>query len=292
VKTDLIRSVRQPCVMKFLLRFLIVLCSISISANAQKFETFAYGDSVRQKLDVYAQKKETKVPVIVFVHGGGWSVGRKSQHQFIGKMFQAQGYVAVVINYRLFPESTFPGFPEDAASAVQWVSENIETHGGDPKRIFLMGHSAGAHSVALLGLDEQYLKAVDVKPEAIRGVVGVSGPMTLKPSKIPMLKRIFGEATDAEIAPVGFVDGEEGSEPPFLLLHGKNDPLVPFNQSKELEKRILEKGGRAKGIYFDRYDHITILGAFSEKYGKTGTVIAPIIQFIEADGDLEKVKTP
>ena len=116
--------------------------------------------------------------------------------------------------------------------------------------------------------------------------------MTLKPSKIPMLKRIFGKATDDEIAPIGFVDGDAETEPPFLLIHGKNDPLVPVNQSEELEKRILEKGGRAKGIYFDRYDHITILAAFSEKYGKTGTVIAPVIQFIEADGDLEKVKTP
>lgn len=259
---------------------------------AQSFETFSYGDSARHKLDVFAQNAEADVPVVVFVHGGGWSVGRKSQHQFIGKMFQSQGYVAVVINYRLFPESTFPGFPEDAAAAVAWVTENIEAHGGDPAQIFLMGHSAGAHSVALLGLDERYLKAVDVKPEIIRGVIGVSGPMTLKPSKIPMLKRIFGKATDDEIAPIGFVDGDAETEPPFLLIHGKNDPLVPVNQSEGLEKRILEKGGRAKGIYFDRYDHITILAAFSEKYGKTGTVIAPVIQFIEADGDLEKVKTP
>jgi len=128
----------------------------------------AYGESPRQKLDVYepSQKLDRAAPVVVFFYGGSWQFGERRNYRFVGQALADHGIVAVLPDYRLYPEVTFPGFVEDGAKAVRWTHDNIARFGGDPSRVFLMGHSAGAHIATLLALDEHYLKDVGLMLEA------------------------------------------------------------------------------------------------------------------------------
>ena len=132
---------------------------------------YAAGD--RHGLDVYAVEK-SNAPVVVFIYGGGWKEGDKSQYKFVAASLAARGFVTVVPDYGLYPAVRFPVFLQDAAAAVAWVKGNIARYGGDPRRVFLMGHSAGAHIAAMLTLDPQWLKAdgVDVDRD-IAGTVAL-----------------------------------------------------------------------------------------------------------------------
>src|SRR5262249_49508789 len=120
----------------------------------------AYGENVRQRLDIYQPRQpyESPTPVVVFFHGGSWNSGSPGWYCFLGPALAARGYVVVVPSYRLYPEVRFPDFVEDAARAVAWTRQKIDAFGGDRSRIFVMGHSAGAHIAALLALDEHYLR--------------------------------------------------------------------------------------------------------------------------------------
>ncbi|MDI7066444.1 alpha/beta hydrolase, partial [Klebsiella pneumoniae] len=98
-------------------------------------------------------------PVVVFFYGGSWQNGARSDYLFVGQALTSRGFVAVLPDYRTYPDTRFPGFMEDAAAAVRWARDHAAEYGGDPSRIFLMGHSAGAHIVALLATDGHYLAA-------------------------------------------------------------------------------------------------------------------------------------
>ncbi|HUC87003.1 MAG TPA: alpha/beta hydrolase, partial [Candidatus Saccharimonadales bacterium] len=130
----------------------------------------AYGSDLHQKLDVYLPTFKPYDTVILFWHGGTWRRGDKRRYRFIGRTLAAMGYTAVLPNYRLYPAVTFPAFIEDAAAAVQWVER--EHH---PRRIFLMGHSAGAHIAAVLALDNRYFKALPAPHPRIAGFIGLAG---------------------------------------------------------------------------------------------------------------------
>ena len=119
-----------------------------------------YGTGPRQRLDVYSPRHATGKPIIVFWYGGGWENGAKSQYRFVGAALAKAGYVAVLPDYRLFPEVKFPAFVRDGAEAVAWVVSHAAEIGGDPKRIYLAGHSAGAHLAAMLAYDRAQLELV------------------------------------------------------------------------------------------------------------------------------------
>ena len=133
----------------------------------------AYGPEPRQYLDVYRPDGEASgLPVIFFSYGGGWESGEKADYGFVGKAFAARGYVVVIADYRVVPEVVYPAFVEDNARAVRWLQQEISAYGGDPSRLFLMGHSAGAYNVMMLALSDRF----GVDTSAIDGVVGLSGP--------------------------------------------------------------------------------------------------------------------
>lgn len=129
----------------------------------------------RQLLDVYAPASGTQHPVVVWVHGGGWMRGSKDEMHHKPDAFVAKGFVFVAMNYRFIPNVTMETIVRDVAKSVGWVHANISRYGGDPKRIFLMGHSAGAQLAALLCTDAQYLKAEKVALSNILGCVPVDG---------------------------------------------------------------------------------------------------------------------
>ena len=123
-------------------------------------------------LDVYPATG-ADLPVVIFVHGGGWFRGDKSNVDAKPAGFNARGFVFVSVNYRLIPEVDVTRQMQDVARAVAWVKQNIRQYGGDLSRMFLMGHSAGGHLVSLLGTDESYLRAEGLSLADIRGVVSL-----------------------------------------------------------------------------------------------------------------------
>jgi acetyl esterase/lipase len=130
-------------------------------------------DPERHLLDVYApnKKPQTPLPVVVFIHGGNWNSGSKNTYWFIGRRLASQGVVAVVINYRLSPNVLVPDMALDCARAVQWTSQHIGEYGGDPNRIYVMGHSAGGGLAALLATDNELFTRIDMAKNPVKGAI-------------------------------------------------------------------------------------------------------------------------
>ncbi len=135
----------------------------------------AYGKNERQVLDLYAPKDAENLPVVFWIHGGGWQAGDKSDVQIKPKVFTEKGFVFVSTNYRLLPAVDMTTIVQDVAKSVRWVNDHIGEYGGDPKQLLVMGHSAGAQLAALICTDDRYLKAEGLKLDMVKGCVPVDG---------------------------------------------------------------------------------------------------------------------
>ena len=236
----------------------------------------AYGDGERQKLDIYyPTKPKDDDTIVVFIYGGAWRMGNRSQYRFAAQPFAAAGYVTVVPDYHLYPEARFPEFVSDLAEALNWVQGELVGE-GKPPRIVLVGHSAGAHIAALLALDPRYLEATGQSTNIIKGWVGLAGPYAFDPIKTKSTKAIFEPAANdvSQAQPVTFARGDA---PPGLLLHGTKDATVyPWN-SEELEKAIKAAGGQVTFRPLDNIGHIAIVVSIA----KPGLGGAPVLKEIE-----------
>jgi acetyl esterase/lipase len=179
-------------------------------------------------------------PVIVFWHGGRWSVGDKSDYRFVGAALAECGYLTVVANYRHYPQVKMPGFMDDTARAALWTAAHVADFGGDPKRLYLMGHSSGAHMAALATLDTRYFLAAGGAMPPIAGVIGLSGPYDFLPLREAYLQDMFGPPQDYALSqPIDFVRADA---PPFLLLHGLDDETVWPKNSRNLAAALSKVG--------------------------------------------------
>jgi acetyl esterase/lipase len=188
--------------------------------------------------------------------------------------------LAILPDYRLYPQVRFPAFVEDAAAAVAWARKHAAEFGGDPQRIFLAGHSAGAHMIALLGTDARYLAPHGLHPRDLRGVIGIAGPYDFLPLTADDLIDMFSSdpALQAQSQPVNFVDGDE---PPFLLLHGDSDLLVWNRNSERLKARFDAIGGRAEHRVYPGVGHIRILASL--RYPALAPTREHLLDFIERE---------
>ncbi len=202
----------------------------------------AYGPHPRQRLDVYAPaERAAGRPVIVFLYGGSWNSGSRSEYGFAGRALAAQGYVTVVADYRLVPEVRFPEFLEDNASAVRWAKDNIARFGGDSGRIALVGHSAGAYNAVMLALDQRYLSRPGVSASSIKAVVGLSGPYDFLPFTSQAAIAAMGSAPDPrQTQPVTFA---RAGAPPMFLAHGLDDTTVNPRNAVVMAARLRSRGG-------------------------------------------------
>jgi acetyl esterase/lipase len=207
-----------------------------------------YGDGPRRTLDVYRPRGAEDAPVVVFFYGGSWQGGRKETYRFVGRALARRGIVTVVADYRVYPEVAYPGFIEDGARAVRWAAAEIAAHGGDPRRILVMGHSAGAHIAAMLALDGRWLAEAGAPPVA--GLVGLSGPYDFLPIRDPALVRAFGGANRPETQPIRHVAARP---PPALLITGTADRIVDPDNSARLGARLEQAGGTVRLV---RHRHV------------------------------------
>jgi acetyl esterase/lipase len=221
----------------------------------------AYADGDRHTLDVCRPRTATAAPVVVFFYGGGWRSGSKGMYRYVGKALARRGYVAVVPDYRIYPQVLYPDFLDDGAAAVRWVKDNAHRFGGDPDKIFLMGHSAGAHIAAMLAIDATWLNKVGLAPgRDVAGLIGVAGPYDFLPLHGEELIVIFGGANRPETQPISYVTP---GAPPALLLTGDNDDVVGAGNSTRLVERLRAAGNDATAILYPRIGHYIIVAAFA-----------------------------
>ncbi len=247
-----------------------------------------FGPEVRHALDVYVPKQATgPLPIVVFFYGGSWRVGERANYLFAAGALASRGYVAIVPDYRLFPDVRFPAFVEDGAKAVRWVLDHVADFGGDPDRLFLMGHSAGAHIAAMLTLDESYLAAEGVPVNSIRGMIALAGPYAFYPSRTASVAPIFAHLADEnEARPIVFVDGDEA---PMLLLHGEDDDTVFVFNTVNLSKAVRDAGGSARQIIYPGVGHLGILFALATPFRDIAPVLSDAATFIDGQRSLNQL---
>lgn len=220
----------------------------------------AYGNDARQRLDVYAPKSADNRPIVVFFYGGSWTMGLKADYGFVGAALAERGYVTVIPDYRLFPQVRFPGFMDDGALALAWVRHHARDFGGDPDRLVLMGHSAGAYIAALLALNDAYLEKAGVPASSVVALVGLSGPYALVPDT-DTLRTIFSSPyTPADWQPVRFAGARS---PPTLLLHGLDDDIVYYSHSVKLRDALLSHGADVETHFYPKRGHADTIASFA-----------------------------
>jgi acetyl esterase/lipase len=171
-------------------------------------EDLAYGRNPRQKLDVYTPDHLTgKAPVILFLYGGSWQTGNKEQYLAFGESFATKGIIVAIADYRVYPEVRYPDFLKDGAAALAYVHAHIAEYGGDPDRIFIAGHSAGAYIAVMLAADPHYLDDAGARLSWVHGVIGIAGPYDFLPLTDPTIITIFGTAPIRSRSPISTASG-------------------------------------------------------------------------------------
>lgn len=238
-----------------------LLNSLTPSGGYRLVSGIAYDTEHALNLDIYAPSSASHAPVLVFFYGGRWSEGSPEGYTFVGQALASKGFVAVLPEYRHYPAVKFPVFVQDAARAVRWVREHIQRHGGDPGKIFVMGHSSGAHLAALLALDPSYLRGVGGERTWLRGMIGLAGPYDFLPITAPDLRDMFGPPERFELSqPITFADGDN---PPLLLLHGEDDEVVWVRNTRNLAAAVAKAGGPVETVIYPEMSHTWIIATLS-----------------------------
>lgn len=244
----------------------------SRSFNLEK--NLSYGELDRHKLDIYrAETPKAGAPVLVFIHGGGWDSGSKDIYKFLAEGFTLEGYDVVVPNYRLYPEARYPDFLEDSAKAVAFTARQFE---GRP--LVLMGHSAGAYNVLMLGLNGDYLleNMTDVC-QTVSGIVSLAGPVGIVPLESDPLITIFPDRFTKEDAPLNHADN---LVPALLLINGDEDKSVYPQNAQALGEKVSERGGKADVKIYEGLDHIDVVRLLSRHFDGDSSLKSDILAFI------------
>ena len=241
-----------------------------------------YGPGPRQQIDVYEPKPARPgAPVVLFFYGGNWDSGARADYAFVGAALARRGYVAMIADYRLYPQVLYPGFLQDCAQAVRWAKDNAAAHGGDPRRLFVMGHSAGAYNAVMMGIDRRWLAGVGLDPaKDLRGVIGLAGPYDFLPLHSAELKIIFGpEAQRPLTQPITYVDGKA---PPLWLGVDTGDKVVDPGNTSRLAARIRAMGGQVETREYARLSHQLMIGVIATPLQFIAPVLRDLSVFIHA----------
>ncbi len=253
-------------------------------------EGIVYGPESRHRLDVYtpAQPTTKNRPTVIFFYGGSWRNGERADYRFVGQALARRGVVAIIPDYRLYPQAKFPEFMHDAAKTVRWVVENAGKLQVDAARISVAGHSAGAHIAATLALDTRYLAAEGLRRHRIAGVIGLAGPYAFDPLAYTSTRPVFentgdiGNARPAVLA-AGY-DPDRGARdlPAFTLLHGADDTTVFPKNSKILAKALRAAKVRVRYSVYPDIGHYKILLAFYPAFRSAAPVLEDVVDAVNA----------
>jgi acetyl esterase/lipase len=228
----------------------------------------AYGEGPRRMLDIYRPDKPGPLPVVVFFYGGSWRDGKKADYKFVAAALARHGVLAVVPDYRVFPE-------------VAWTFAHIASYGGDTSHLFLMGHSAGAYIAAMLALDPDFLAAHGVNRDALAGMIGLAGPYDFLPIEDPDIIPIFAVPDQQATQPIAHVDGHN---PPIFLAAGSDDTTVLPRNTTRLAARIRAAGGPVTDKIYPGIAHVGIIIAVTPLFRGKAPVLDDVLAFIHQPG--------
>lgn len=251
------------------------LLNTTVSRKGYTLEAdIPYGRDARQKLDLYRpDTPRADDKAVIFFYGGSWESGTKSDYLFVAQALAANGLTVVVPDYRIFPEVRFPAFVEDAAVATRWAADRVGT-----EKLFVMGHSAGAHSALMLASNTGYLTDVGVDRMKLAGAIGLAGPYDFLPLKSRRLQDIFGGANNPAAQPITFA---QAPLPPVLLLHGEADRTVYPRNTVRLAAAWRAAGGSAEVKLYPEVDHIDIVAALSSFLRARAPTFDDTVTFID-----------
>ena len=231
------------------------------------------------KLDVWAPRPtDHKLPVVIFLYGGGWVAGSRGGYSFAGSGYAGQGFVTVVPDYRLVPTVRFPAFVDDGALAVKWTRDNIARFGGDPDRIALAGHSAGSYNAAMLALDPHFLRDAGVPAGTIKAAALLSGPYDFYPFTEVRGRDALGNwPRPAETQPINFVTR---TAPPMLLATGSVDDIVKPRNSEALAAKLRANGVPVELKIYPGKGHVDLAKSLSRPFRGTTPALADSAAFL------------
>jgi acetyl esterase/lipase len=233
-------------------------------------------DNHGNQLDIWAPgaKSAKPRPVLVFLYGGGWAHGTRTEYSYAARPFVEAGYIVVLPDYRKVPEVRFPGFVEDSAAAVKWVQANINKYGGDAERISVAGHSAGAYNALMLALDKQWLGDKPVK-----AAISLAGPADFYPFTSERAIDAMSAWPDPKATqPISFVRADA---PPILLIHGTADTVVRIRNANSLLAKQKAAGGDISLVALDGASHNDLVLALGTLFRGRHPVVAESVKFLD-----------
>lgn len=267
-----------------------------VAKHCKRIKDLPYARDNRHTLDLYVPNNTVSHDVIVFVHGGAWDAGSKDEYKFAGLGLSELGYITVVPNYRLYPEVRFPQFIEDVAIAIaslpkHFAAQNIQRD--EPLNIILIGHSAGAHTAAMLTCAPDYLTQANANVN-IKGFVGMAGPYDL-PLDDPLVVGKFDGVELHDVSEARIDIGHEhnahdanpinlahANMPPICLIHGEADETVGPYHSERFSKMLSRLQVPSEHITYTGTNHRHLVGALSVLGRFLNPVMKDIQRFIQS----------
>lgn len=237
-----------------------------------------------QKLDVWrpdgGRAKEGEVlPVVVFFYGGGWHAGSRQGYAFVARGLASRGFLVVVPDYRKVPTVRFPAFVEDGADALKWVHDHVADYGGDPARVAVAGHSAGAHIAAMLALDTRYLAERGIDRRFVKAAIGLSGPYDFLPLDPGNAENALGNwPNPAETQPITYARADA---PPMLLVTSSKDMQVKPRNAYRLARRLKQLGAPVMLRDYAGLSHENVVMAYSRPFRRLAPVLDQSVAFLD-----------
>jgi len=259
-----------------------VINAITPSGTYSLQDGVGYGPLARQKLDIYTPNTAAPVggwPVVVFFYGGSWVNGERADYRFLGEALASRGVLTLVADYRLYPEVRYPDFLVDCAKALSFGLVEAARLGGNPKRVFVMGHSAGAYNAAMLALDPRWLAGTGHAPTELAGWIGLAGPYDFLPiTNLAARPVFFYPNYPSGTQPVQYASA---SRVPAFLGYAVTDALVnPARNTLALAKLLQAAHVPVSLHRYGHVSHVTLMGAMSRPLRWLAPVLGDVMEFV------------
>ncbi|HEX3896478.1 MAG TPA: alpha/beta hydrolase [Rudaea sp.] len=258
--------------------FFAAINSTDSPRNIAIHKNLEFDSANRLDLDAYAPANASGAPVVVFFYGGSWESGKRKWYGYVGKTLADNGIVAFIPDYRKYPDVQFPEFIDDAAKATRWARDHAPEFGGDPSRLYVMGHSAGGQIAALIACDGRYLQSVGMDIGDLSGMIGLAGAYSFLPF-VDEEEEIFGASATSQhdSQPINFV---QGKEPPLLLLQGEDDDEVEPSNAIKMAERAHAVGAPAELKLYPGVGHSSIILSLARGHSSRAPTLNDILAFI------------
>jgi len=261
-----------------------LLNALAAHGSHRSAEGVAYGPLARQKFDLYTPASTPPPggwPVIVFFYGGSWNTGERADYRFVGEALAARGMLALVADYRLYPEVRYPDFLLDCAIALGHGLQHAARLGGNPARVFVMGHSAGGYNAAMLALDARWLATVGHTPRELAGWIGLAGAYEFLPLRPGPAQAVFFHPDyPAGTQPIAYVGA---ASPPAFIAAPVNDKVVsPLRSARAIAARLQAVDARVTLRMYDGVSHASLIGAFAPPLRFLAPVFDDVAAFVDA----------